>query len=474
MDLMTQWSIQRWNRRQVEMTWAGVPESVPIAWNLNQISQVNGVKVVKFGNAIAVCILVGSSVTGLTGAAEAQPQRDPVGKVALTQQVAHLRSQGPAGLQIFLKTHPTELQAHPAPSPQFRAALDALCQQKDCYASQLYWYTDLEAAKAAAQATGKPILSLRLLGRLDQDLSCANSRFFRVALYPNAQVSQVLRDRFILHWQSVRPVPKVTLDFGDGRVVERTITGNSIHYILSPDGRPIEALPGLYGPQAFLQQLEQAEQAVKQYQQQPLVEKETFLRNYHRDRWAQLQRQWTQELQQLGIQVPPRLLDRAAPTPAAPSADVAGQIAMTKARVESPLVTSLLRDAAREQTALTDITDKAAWEKLAALHADQARLDRNSLRLMARKMGGGTASAQFVAPVAQKFEAAMALDTVRNEYLLHSQLHQWFMQRFETQTVDRLNEQVYTSLFLTPSNDPWLGLLPKDDFSGIDQNGVVR
>ena len=428
----------------------------------------------KLGNSIAVCILVGSSVTGLTKAVEATPQAEPTHNVALTQQVANLRSQGPAGLQIFLKAHSAELQANPAPASQFRATLDALCQQKDCYASQLYWYTDLEVAKAAAQATGKPILSLRLLGRLDQDLSCANSRFFRVALYPNAQISQVLRDRFILHWQSIRPVPKVTLDFGDGRVVERTITGNSIHYILSPDGRPIEALPGLYGPQVFLHHLEQAEQTVKQYQQQPTTERATFLSNYHRDRWTQLQRQWAEELQQLGIQVPPRLSDRAVPTTGVPSADLAGQIAMTKARVESPLVMSLLRDATREQKALTDITDKAAWEKLAALHADQARLDRNSLRLMAQKMGREAASAQSVIPMVQKFEAAMALDTVRNEYLLHSQLHQWFMQRFETQTVDRLNEQVYTSLFLTPSTDPWLGLLPKDDFSGIDQNGFVR
>ncbi len=99
-------------------------------------------------------------------------------------------------------------------------------------ACQLYWYTNLEQAKAAAKVSGKPILSLRLLGKLDQDLSCANSRFFRVALYPNAAISKELRDKYILHWQSVRPAPKITIDFGDGRKLERTITGNSIHYIL--------------------------------------------------------------------------------------------------------------------------------------------------------------------------------------------------------------------------------------------------
>ena len=75
------------------------------------------------------------------------------------------------------------------------AALDAVGQQRDCYASQLYWFTDLEQAKAAAKASGKPILSLRLLGRLDEEFSCANSRFFRTALYANGEVSKVLRDQ---------------------------------------------------------------------------------------------------------------------------------------------------------------------------------------------------------------------------------------------------------------------------------------
>ena len=72
----------------------------------------------------------------------------------------------------------------------------------------------------------------------------------------------MLRDEFVLHWQSVRPVPKVTIDFGDGRKLERTLTGNSIHYVLDSDGRPIDALPGLYGPQAFLRGLENARSVV--------------------------------------------------------------------------------------------------------------------------------------------------------------------------------------------------------------------
>src|ERR1041385_1299529 len=131
------------------------------------------------------------------------------------------------------------------------AELDRLCAQKDAHTSLLFWHTDMASAIAEARRTKKPILSLRLLGRLDEELSCANSRFFRKLLYPQPQINVLLRDHFVLHWQTVRPVPKVTIDFGDGRKVEKTLTGNSAHIVLDPEGRPADALPGLFSPSVF-------------------------------------------------------------------------------------------------------------------------------------------------------------------------------------------------------------------------------
>jgi len=107
-----------------------------------------------------------------------------------------------------------------------------VAQQKNSYIAGLYWHTDLEEAKKASTAANKPILSLRLLGKLTDEFSCANSRFFRTVLYSNADVSEYLKEHYVLHWKSVRPVPKVTIDYGDGRKLERTLTGNSIHYVL--------------------------------------------------------------------------------------------------------------------------------------------------------------------------------------------------------------------------------------------------
>ena len=40
--------------------------------------------------------------------------------------------------------------------------------------------------------------------------------------------------------------------------------------------------------------------------------------------------------------------------------------------------------------------------------------------------------------------------------------------------VQKLNEKVYASLFLTPSSDPWLGLFSTDVYTALDNGGVVR
>ena len=93
---------------------------------------------------------------------------------------------------------------------RLREAIDAEGGQKYAWKSRLFWHTDIEEARAEARQRQVPIISLRLLGRLTDDLSCANSRFFRTALYANREVSRTLRERFVLHWSSERPVPVLT------------------------------------------------------------------------------------------------------------------------------------------------------------------------------------------------------------------------------------------------------------------------
>jgi hypothetical protein len=420
-------------------------------------------KIRVLAHAIALTLL--SVAVSTTARTEAIP---------LENEVKALRALGARGLQVFLDRYGAMLNLSQLPPANLRQALDSLCQQRDCHASRLYWYTDLNQAKAVAQASDKPILSLRLLGNLSEDLSCANSRFFRVALYPNAEISQFLRDHYILHWQSVRPVPKVTVDFGDGRTLERTLTGNSIHYILAASGQPLEAIPGLYGPQAFLRQLRQGEVLAKTYAQRPVQERVNYLQQYHRARLNATETRWTADLSRLGIATTSRLIasnanatNATTTTVQSPLADIAGRLAATKAMVENPMVSAVL-----SRNRLAQMTDETTWTRLASVYQSDAKLDVRSIALLQAKQATMPVSAQERQPKPSVFEAAMALDTVRNEYTLHSQIHDWFIRRAQTQAIDALNTKVYAELFLTPQSDPWLGLLPSNSYSAIDGEGI--
>jgi hypothetical protein len=92
-------------------------------------------------------------------------------------------------------------------------------------------------------------------------------------------LSLVLLLLLALRWQSVRPIPKVTIDYGDGRKLERTLTGNSIHYILDSSARPIDAIPGLYGPSAFRSALVNAEAMFKSIAGKPERLKTSLLKS---------------------------------------------------------------------------------------------------------------------------------------------------------------------------------------------------
>ena len=273
--------------------------------------------------------------------------------------------------------------ANPSAAPdeewqRITAALDAVAQQKNSYIAGLYWYTDLDSAKKASKALGKPILSLRLLGKLTDEFSCANSRFFRTVLYPNEEVSTLLHDRFVLHWQSVRPVPTVTIDFGDGRKLERTLTGNSIHYILDSDARPLDALPGLYGPKAFVRGLLDAERLYKLPAGMNDVERNLTRQIYYGDQHRRISAAWLSDTMKIGGTAPKGFTIVKGRNGDALSI---APLAITKAITE----TSILRAMNMATDELGKITDEAAWKKIAQLHPTDAELDNRSISLIRRQ-----------------------------------------------------------------------------------------
>jgi len=455
-----------------------------------------------------MAFLIGASPAPACGDPTSEPDLKKLAHLAVSENAPEalraatvLRARGPEGLEAFLAVHGEAIQRHLSATALFpnssnsagadwqrlNRALDTISGQRDCSASRLYWHTDFEKAKASARSSGKPILSLRLLGRLDEEFSCANSRFFRTALYANAEVSQALRERFILHWQSVRPAPKITINFGDGRKLERTVTGNSIHYVLDVDGRPIDALPGLYGPKAFLRGLTRAENTATQFSSLAPEQREEFLRRYHQARLAAIAEEWNNDLVKVGGSLATSTTASSVAPVAnkAPTAQAAAKITHGKRQLELPLLESLEPRSSMDSKALEARMDDATWAKIALLHAEDARLDQGSRLLMAKKnpdafaAGKLALSKMFVEDplirAARQFERSMAEDTVRNEYLFHAKIHDWFAQDpAPTKDVGTLNEKVYAELFLTPSSDPWLGLKPNDAYSALDKDGIVR
>ena len=341
--------------------------------------------------------------------------------------------------------------------------------QKDAWASGLYWYTDLESAKRAAQSSGKPILSLRLLGTLDTEFSCANSRFFRTVLYPDPAVGKYLRENFVLHWQSHRPVPKLTIDFGDGRKIERTITGNSVHYVLTPKGQVVDVIPGLYGPAAFLRSIADARQLAMQGGSVVTADQ---LANYHGQKLAELRAAWAADVIKVGAPLPLAVLQPVA-AGQKPDAMAATRIAASKMAVEVRTVRAVMP----ERTALAQSTDDATWAKIAALHAADAKLDAASRAVIVSKTGATAAANNLtrskrdvedpVTRLVANFERSVAEDSVRNEYLFHGQVHEWFVTRQAPTSLDELNEKVYAQLFLMPKSDPFLGLVPADTYTAL-------
>ncbi|MEA3209927.1 MAG: hypothetical protein QOE70_2984 [Chthoniobacter sp.] len=422
----------------------------------------------------------------------------PEAATAESARVA-LRLAGPAGLDALWAAHGETIRAleqcgancGDEREQRLRGALDFVGGQRDAFASRLYWFTDFAAAKRAAIAADKPILSLRLLGRLDEEFSCANSRFFRTALYANAEVAEYLRAHFILHWESVRPVPKVTIDFGDGRTIQTTLTGNSIHYVLEAHGQVIDALPGLYAPGTFLAGLQHAEVAARKCAGLTESDRAIYLEAWHAARARLLDSQWRKDLERIGVPLPgaPGLLMVANPAPLRsaesrpPSARVAATVAVSKSVRELPVLRVSTRpdagvaaSTAIDRSELERLTTDARWTELARLRGASSRLDSHSVALM-RAKGAGTlhpsgAGEEALARTVRNFERSLAEDTVRNEYLLHTRLHTW-LAAAPLPGLEALNNRVYAELFLTPASDPWLGLVPPDTYSALENDGAL-
>jgi hypothetical protein len=75
-------------------------------------------------------------------------------------------------------------------------------------------------------------------------------------LFSSSEVSDYINAAYEPVWESVRPVPTVTIDFGNGHIVKRTLQGNIATYVCDGRGNVYDILPGIYSPEEYRKQLE--------------------------------------------------------------------------------------------------------------------------------------------------------------------------------------------------------------------------
>lgn len=363
--------------------------------------------------------------------------------------VEELRSNGYRSLDWLTKqyqpTVPQNYQSYQE-AMRFNRLYDKVSGQKDGIYSQLFWYKDLEAAKKEADKTNKPIISLRMLGDFSEDLSCANSRFFRAVLYSDEQIARIMKKYFVLHVESVIDVPKITIEYPDGTVQQQTITGNSLHLVMKSTGEVVDVLPGLYGPNHFKNWL------FRHY-------KHSFNFKEHITR---LNVQIGEDASNLFVN---NHLENVANQ--LPTAFDAMQMAVGKAIIERPILRSLDKD----KTPKTPGQElEQGWiQKLNSLGFKSEELSVGSELLIQCKKE--YTSANPVEHTITKIEKTLTLENIRNELNLRRKALTMLLDENLKMNDQLLVSTIYKELFLTPLDDKKMGMYQPDSFYGLTDDG---
>jgi len=109
-------------------------------------------------------------------------------------------------------------------------------------------------------------------------------------LFSSSEVADFINATYEPAWESIRPAPLVTIDFGNGRTVKRTLQGNVATYVCGADGIVYDVLPGIYTPDVYLGQLAACKTLFESVTRESATAEVVVarLRNHHEKRLAAL------------------------------------------------------------------------------------------------------------------------------------------------------------------------------------------
>lgn len=396
----------------------------------------------------------------------------------------------------------------------------------------------------------------------------------RTVLYANPKVAEEVRQHFVLHWSSERPVPVITIDFGDGRLVRRTLTGNSVHYILDKQGRVVDALPGLYPAGTFLKEVGKARDLALSAADLDARDFDDFLYQHHGSRKSAAHPDAISELEAVSRSGPrasrdggnggkmetgldaytklyhadatlgpatlrlmwrdmpeelrtPLIVASIAPFHVADAGSalllagvtrVEGRETATHAERLSPEELSARRTRNEEHVWGRYTYSNAASVPMSMLHGttagnesivveyptalealEQAMTKAGPMgeeRVLVNLLGHGApvvasagrfyseadaaanpfVAARRVSPNVSgrryAVEHSLTKDAANNELVLRPRIWSYLIHGDAT-TVDDLNRYIFSRVFLTPAEDPWLGLHSPDMWTGIRNDGII-
>jgi hypothetical protein len=184
-------------------------------------------------------------------------------------------------------------------------------------------------------------------------------------LFSDDKVAAFINRSFEPAWESVRPVPLVRIDFGGGKVLTRTLHGNILTSVCDADGHLLDALPGIYTADAYVDRLNQLRLLAKYVATKlPADGRADWLRGWHARQAESLKKDETPEAFAERRKVPP----------------------LTKREIEAPVELVLLptgpkpeKPAAAAQEAKEakrDAGDVAGWKEL----EEDTRLNESTRR----------------------------------------------------------------------------------------------
>lgn len=259
-------------------------------------------------------------------------------------------------------------------------------------------------------------------------------------LFSNDLVARYINDAFEPAFEMVRPVPVVTIDFGNGNMITRTLHGNIATYVCTAGGEVLDILPGIYEPNVFRDQLDQLGLLAEYLLSERLEKKRQLsdsLEAYHRGQAKSLKRDNT----------PPRFERR----------------------------TSTKEEALRQRRIMNyskkfvEMNSELVVTGLVTIKKEQPKsLIRKLLTKFTSLTKASTSSNQLTAPISRSARAALppddlrhwqllAQDTRLNETVRRAQIHEKLAEVGLVQPA-QIKRWLYKEVLHADLDDPYLGL----------------